>query len=648
MVAGVATAVEVELPAANGSTQGGMSPDSPDPGAAQRTPWIRGTRMLSMISSVSFFLFGYDTGIVSGAMLKIGKAYRLRPFEHELVVSATIGLAVVGSSIGGRLTSRFGRRPVIHAASLVFTVGALVMAVAPPMQGPDANAIAQSRATGLACLLIGRMVLGLAIGLSTASVPMYVAEACLPAERGKMVTSNALTIPVGQFIACVLAGVLADVPGGWRWMLGLGALPSALQLVAFTVLPESPRWLASHGRTAEAAMALGYLRDLSSTDRVVTEEVAALAAAAKEEERSGPAVSGCANRSPAFKRALLVGGGLQLLQQSVGINTVMYYSATILQMGGLGASEGDKDVDGGAGAEAEASSHADAVAIWGAAVIGLTNALGAWVGVRLVESSGRRALVLTSLAVVIAALMMLALAFDLLRRDAVPTAHAGIVTLVALVAYIAGFSPGMGTMPWTINSEIYAQEDRSLGTSVSSALNWTGNLVISLTFLDLCELLTEAGAFSLYAAIGVVGWVFIFTLLPETKGKSLEEVVALFGNDAPRARCCAWGSRGHGSNTQGSTYVEFMRDDSVEASVPPVTEPAHPKGAQAAAPDASKLENGGEPHAPTSGQPRAGERTDDARHGTSGRADDGPAEATPTTPTEKTLPPTPPAANETC
>lgn len=222
----------------------------------------------------------------------------------------------------------------------------------------------------------------------------------------------------------------------------------------------------------------------------------------------------------------------------------MYFSATILRKGGLAT---------------------DSAAIWGAAAVALTNAGGAWVGVQLVESSGRRLLVLGSLAVVVCALLLLALSFRIQSSGTASGGAAGALTLVALVVYIAGFSPGMGTCPWVVNSEIFAQEDRSLGASVSSALNWTGNLVISMTFLSICDAINPEGAFLLYAVVGALGFIFMYERLPETKGKSFEEIVAVFDTGQPPAR----GSRLCGGRRHGtSSTSDATPDTSHERSRP--------------------------------------------------------------------------------
>ncbi|EDO46902.1 predicted protein [Nematostella vectensis] len=520
--------------------------------------------MLTFFAAIGGFLFGYDTGVVSGAMILISEVFHLSDFWHELIVSGTIGTAIVGAVLGGILNDSLGRKPVLVLCSGVFTAGAVVMGVAGTKH----------------VLLVGRLVIGLGIGGASMTVPIYVAEAAPSSMRGKLVTLNNLFITGGQFIASVVDGIFAyDRQNGWRFMLGLAAVPSIIMFFGCVILPESPRWLISKCKYAEARAALCKIRGRTDVDREL--EAVRRTCKVERKERSGQVLIRIL-RFPNTRRALLVGCMLQAIQQLCGINTVMYYSATIILMSGIGNSK---------------------TSIWLAAAIAFGNTLFTIVGIFLVERIGRRKLLLGSLAGVILSLFLLGGAFYLAmqhnpkvstaetinpvfthctnqttcmdcvnvrncgycystdsdgsilqgscvyantsttkawygrchtqssqyswRYIACPSKYAWMAFL-GLVIYIATFAPGMGPMPWTLNSEMYPLWARSTGNACSTAVNWICNLVISMTFLSLMGWITRPGAFWLYGCIAVAGWVFFFVFVPETKGKTLEELDSLF------------------------------------------------------------------------------------------------------------------------
>eukprot|EP00105_Crassostrea_gigas_P034207 XP_019918355.1 PREDICTED: proton myo-inositol cotransporter-like isoform X1 [Crassostrea gigas] len=533
-------------------------------GQVQRTPQFVYT--LAFFAAIGGFLFGYDTGVVSGAMLLLQPEFELDSVWEEMVVSATILFAAIFALVGGPLNDKIGRKAVTVVASLVFTGGAVLLGVA------------QNKVM----LLAGRSILGVGIGLASMTVPMYIAE-CAPVHlRGRLVTVNNLFITGGQFVASVLDGVFSyDKKNGWRWMLGLAAVPSAVQFVGFLFLPESPRWLIKHGRITEAREVLQKCRGTED----VEEELNTVKELCEEDQRLMEE-TGKENilmkilRTPSVRRAVLVGSGLQLIQQVSGINTVMYYSATIIRMTGV------RDTS---------------LAIWLAAMTAGVNFVFTILGVWLVERIGRRPLILGSLVGVLISLVVLAVGFQLAafhsppvtfresndtcssyswcedciensdcgfcyteigksvvngscvtvatnltdgagqgRCDSDPLtpgtvwAHGYCPTdyswmgLLGLVMYLMFFAPGMGPMPWTINSEIYPLWARSTGNAISTATNWFFNLAVAMSFLTLTESITKYGTYWLFVGIVFCGLVFIMAALPETKGRSLEEVETLF------------------------------------------------------------------------------------------------------------------------
>ncbi|XP_062928565.1 proton myo-inositol cotransporter-like isoform X1 [Mobula hypostoma] len=529
--------------------------------------------VLSAFAALGGFLFGYDTGVVSGALLLLKKEFALNELWQELVVSSTVGAAAISALSGGFFNDRFGRKPCILCSSLLFMVGAVVMTAA------------KERYT----LLAGRVVVGLGIGLASMTVTVYIAEAAPFHMRGRLVTINTLFITGGQFFASIVDGAFSYLEtNGWRYMLGLSGIPAIIQFVGFLFLPESPRWLMQKGKTQKARRVLSRIRETQN----IEDEYESIKNSIEEEEREageGGTVLRKMLSYPPTKRALIVGCGMQLFQQLSGINTVMYYSATILQMSGV---------------------QDDKLAIWLAAVTAGTNFIFAMAGVWLVEKAGRRKLTLFSLTGTTVSLVILAVGFllsaltsppvtlhprdpsgrnvscmnykfcdscildpncgfcfkmqhpNVTESSCVPVSNRSDTSaawgrcsnesefkkkgvswafnfcptkyswtaLLGLILYLVFFAPGMGSMPWTVNSEIYPMWARSTGNAMASGVNWIFNVLVSVTFLHLAEYLTYYGVFFLYAGLATLGLFFIYGCLPETKGIKLEEIESLFEN----------------------------------------------------------------------------------------------------------------------
>ncbi|XP_074489815.1 proton myo-inositol cotransporter-like isoform X2 [Sebastes fasciatus] len=543
------------------------------------TPWF--VYMLAFFSALGGFLFGYDTGVVSGAMLLLKKEMNLSSLWQELLVSSTVGAAALSALSGGFLNGWLGRRVCILLASFIFSVGGIILSLAP----------------GKVVLLVGRITIGLGIGIASMTVPVYIAEVSPPHQRGQLVTINSLFITGGQFIASVIDGAFSYMShDGWRYMLGLSVVPAVLQFVGFLFLPESPRWLLQKGRSQEARQTLSRIRGGQSVD----EEYDTITSSIEEEEKKGGGlvILRILRHGPT-RRALIVGCGLQMFQQLSGINTVMYYSATILQMAGV------RDVK---------------QAIWLSAATSATNFVFTLVGVWLVDRVGRRKLTLGSLVGTGLSLTLLAVGFLLSAQSSppislhpvdsqnstcrlygfcelcmldpncgfcyrengtrvynsscvpvnqasedyaawgscsnqteatdspiwaynyCPTSYSWVV-LLGLILYLAFFAPGMGTMPWTVNSEIYPLWARSTGNACSAGVNWIFNVLVSLTFLHVAQFLTYYGAFFMYTGLVVLGLLFVQGCLPETQGLQLEDVDNLF--TGPLCSCGASSPNGH-------------------------------------------------------------------------------------------------------
>jgi len=285
--------------------------------------------LLATLAAVGGFLFGYDTGVISGAMAVIleddkGLLSGLEDFEqdlwHQLIVSITIGAAAVFALISGVPSQMLGRKITILTASIVFAVGSVVMGVANNKE----------------MLLVGRLIVGAAIGMASSVVPVYISEAAPVHMRGSLTVSYNTLVVAGQFVATVVCGAFADVKDGWRWMLGLAGVPAAIQFIGFIFMPESPRWLMSKGREEEAKQILKKIRP---EDYDINSEISDIKDAInKDSDIAGfcEVIKRIIQHQPT-RRALIIGCSLQLFQQISGINTIMYYSATVVQMAGIGS-----------------------------------------------------------------------------------------------------------------------------------------------------------------------------------------------------------------------------------------------------------------------------------------------------------------------
>lgn len=435
--------------------------------------------IIAATAALGGLLFGYDTGVISGALLFLREAFHLSSLMLGVVTSIALAGAAGGAAVAGRLADRFGRRPVLLATATVFIVGALVSALA----------------GNLALLLVGRLLVGIGIGGASMLTPLYLAEIAPARERGALVSFNQLAITLGILVS-YLVGYGFAASGAWRWMLGLGAVPGVILAVGMLVLPETPRWLAGHGHADQAR---GALRRLRGRDADIEAEIRQLRADLRSDVQALPEsrLGHAAARLP-----LIVGIGLAVFQQITGINTVIYFAPMIFQASGLSSAS---------------------AAILATAGIGVVNVGMTLVAIWLVDRVGRRVLLLSGLAGMVVSLCVLALGFLLGTGPAL-----GWLTAASLAAYVGSFAIGLGPVFWLLISEIFPLAIRGRGMSAATIANWLANLVVALTFLDLINLLGRPGVFFLYAALTFGAFLFARALVPETKGLSLEAVEALW------------------------------------------------------------------------------------------------------------------------
>ncbi|KAL2507274.1 Inositol transporter 1 [Forsythia ovata] len=442
---------------------------------------------LTVVAGIGGLLFGYDTGVISGALLYIGDEFEevnQSSFLQETIVSMALVGAIIGAAMGGWINDFYGRKRATLSADVVFALGSGVMAAAPNPY----------------VLIFGRFLVGLGVGVASVTAPVYIAEASPSEIRGGLVSTNVLMITGGQFLSYLVNLAFTEVPGTWRWMLGVSAVPAILQFSIMLFLPESPRWLYMKKDKSEAIVVLSKIYDPYRLE----EEIDQLAAALEEERQRKSVV----RYSDVFKvkeirLAFFAGAGLQAFQQFTGINTVMYYSPMIVQMAGFRSNQ---------------------LALLLSLIVAAMNAAGTVLGIYLIDHVGRRKLALSSLAGVIISLIVLAVAFILEPSASSVNGLYGWMAVMGLALYISFFAPGMGPVPWTVNSEIYPEAYRGICGGISATVNWISNLIVAQSFLSLADAFGTGSTFLILAVIAAVAFVFVIVYVPETKGLTFEEV----------------------------------------------------------------------------------------------------------------------------
>ncbi len=450
----------------------------------------RNVVLTAAIAGLGGLLFGYDTGVIAGALLFIKGDFDLGSFAQGLVVAAVPIGAIFGAAYAGPAADRYGRRVMILLAAAVFIVGALGSAAAP----------------GVEVLVGARIIIGVAIGLASAAAPVYISEVAPPESRGRLVSFFQLAVTIGILVA-YLVGLAFDGIEGWRWMLGLGCVPALGLAFGMWRMPQSPRWLVMTGNDYAARATLAKIRvdDPDTIDRELEEIKESI------EEKPG---AWSELLQPVVKAALVVGVGLAILQQVTGINTVIYYAPTIVEFTGVNSSAGS---------------------ILAAVGVGIINVAFTVLALRLLDRAGRRTLLMIGVSGMVISLFTLGLAFT---GNGTST-FASVVAIGSLMVYVASFAISLGPIFWLLNAEIYPLSVRSKAAGVGTMANWTFNFIVSLTFLLLIEALGRSGAFWFYGCIGILTLIFCWKLVPETKGKHLEDIQAEFQARVDRRKAAA-------------------------------------------------------------------------------------------------------------
>ncbi|CAL0300438.1 unnamed protein product [Lupinus luteus] len=437
---------------------------------------------ITFAAGIGGLLFGYDTGMISGALLYIKEDFeevKKSSLLQELIVGMALAGATFGAIIGGMISDALGRRNAILIADILFIVGSAMMAAAPNPY----------------VIIAARFIVGLGIGATSVTAPIYIAEVSPSEIRGGLVSANSLMITGGQFLSLIINNGLTRVPGTWRWMLGVAGLPAVIQLAFMAFLPESPRWLYLQNKKDEAKNVLSKIYPSPRLE----DEIEILETHMEKEGASKVKVKYIdVFTSKEIRSAFIFEAGLQAFQQFAGISIVMYYSPTIIQMAGF---------------------KSNSAALFLSLIVSGMNAAGSILGIYLVDIAGRKKLALGSLSGVIAALVLLSTSCYLMGHGHRSQVFAWLA-LLGLALYIAFFAP----ITWASNSESYPEEYRGICGGMSATVNWVCNGIMSTSFLSVVGAIGLGESFMVLLAVSCVALVFIIFFMPETKGLTFEEV----------------------------------------------------------------------------------------------------------------------------
>lgn len=461
-----------------------MTPTTPAP-ARSRTR----NALIWMFGALGGILWGYDTGVISGAMLFIKQDIPLSPFQQGLVVSGLLVGAMAGAGASGRLSDVWGRRRLILWAAVVFTAGT----------------VGAMLATTAWMLVAFRFVIGIGVGIASVVVPLYLTELAPKQSRGGLTSLMQLLVTVGILVAYVTDYALADT-GSWRWMLGLGAVPAVLLGIGIYFQPESPRWLVKHGRADQARTVLTRLRGSNAEE--VEQELDEIRAADREKEAEN-AVGVGELLTPRLRRVVLLGLGLVFFQNFIGINTIIYYAPTLLTTLGFGTSG----------------------AILANVGIGVVNVLMTLPALRMIDRVGRKSLLAVGSIGMLVSMLVLGVA-NVVGVSYGPLLVA--ITLGSILVYIASFAVSWGPVQWVMLPELFPLRMRGSAVGMCLVFNWLFNMAVALVFPVLLDITGPGAMFLLFALMAVLSFWFVQRGLIETKGKSLEAIEQeVLGTPAP-------------------------------------------------------------------------------------------------------------------
>jgi SP family galactose:H+ symporter-like MFS transporter len=434
---------------------------------------------IAAVAATGGLLFGFDTGVINVALPSLREQLQLTPSQESMVVGAVLFGAMFGPFISGFLTDKLGRKKINIIASLVFVVGSILAAIA-----PDTNS-----------LIAGRLLLGLAIGIVAATVPLYLAELSPKDKRGRMVTFFQLAITLGILLSYVVGYIFGEAENAWRMMFWAGFVPAIILFVGMLLVPESPRWLLTKGRNEEALKVLNQLRTPNEAVAEYNETLKLL-----EEEKQNKS-SWMELFMPKLRIPLFIGIGIFAIQQFSGINAIIYYSTDIFK-----------------------SLFSDSQATLATVGVGIVNSLATILGMQFLDKWGRKPLLYTGLIGTAVCLGTVGLAF--LFESSLPAGLRQMMLVGGIYTYIIFFAISLGPLGWLLISEVYPLKIRGFASSMGSFNHWFFDLMVAISFplMRSTSLGKNGGIFFIYMIVVLLGLFFAKFVVFETKGLSLEDI----------------------------------------------------------------------------------------------------------------------------
>ncbi|NBK47744.1 sugar porter family MFS transporter [Staphylococcus delphini] len=428
-------------------------------------------KMIFFIGALGGLLYGYDMGVISGALLYLKDDIPLNAYTEGLVVSSMLVGAIIGAGLSGPLSEKLGRRRLVFMISIVFIIGALILALAPTME----------------ILVLGRAIIGLAVGGSTAIVPVYLSELAPTDARGSLSSLNQLMITIGILASYLVNYAFAPIEG-WRWMLGLAVVPSLILMIGVIFMPESPRWLLEKRgeKAARDVMKLTYpaseidheIENMKKINQIADNTWTVL-------------------KSPWLLSTIIIGSIFALLQQLIGINAIIYYAPKIFATAGLGES----------------------TAILSTVGIGVVNVLVTIFAISIIDKIDRKKLLVIGNIGMVASLLIMSALIWLIGVNS-----AAWIIMLCLTTFIIFFGVSWGPVLWVMLPELFPMRARGAATGIAALVLSIGSLLVAQFFPVLTDVLEVQQVFLIFAVIGIIAMIFVMKFLPETRGRSLEQI----------------------------------------------------------------------------------------------------------------------------
>jgi len=432
---------------------------------------------VSCIAGLGGILYGFDMGIIAAAMIFVRSSFALSRQMEEIVVSVVLIGAMVGAITGGTIADRIGRRNTLVWGGVIFIIGSILAPLSP----------------NVGTLIAARALLGVAIGFTSVTAPVYVSELAPPQSRGMLIGLYQFALTIGIALADLIGYWFAG-QHAWRLMFGVGAIPAALFLLLVLNVPESPRWLFAQNRWGDAETVLRSYTDNVGAKLLLEDIHATLST---EVERRWSALW-----SPAVRGSLFIAVGFTVLQQVTGINTIIYYGPRIFALAGITSNEN---------------------AIFATLLVAIVNVLATVVALVLVDRVGRKPLLYVGVGGMTLSLFLLSYSF---HNQAALGTSLGLVATICLMVYITCFAFSLGPIAWILVSEVFPLRVRGRGVAAASLGSGTANFLVSMTFLSLIHAAGNALTFAIYGVFCILTIFFVYFTVPETKGRELESISA--------------------------------------------------------------------------------------------------------------------------